>query len=172
VGSGLVSVVAGIGAVVESGVVCRARPWAGEGAEGGAGETGETPGFGGVAPVSPPAPLAGFPDPKVRCRMRVMPRGSAAPCAPSAVTRNWFCLHLHLPRSYVRTAPSPRFACCDSGSVPHGILQRSGAVVILTSVARRWVRSGSRRRNGPDTLTQARGVPGRNRSAQRRAGRR
>src|SRR5260370_276107 len=48
--------------------------------------------------------------------MRGMPRGSAAPCAPSTVTRHWSCLHL--PRPWVRSAPQlvflPRFRLTSS----------------------------------------------------------
>jgi hypothetical protein len=59
---------------------------------------------------------------------------SAAPCAPSTVTRHRFCLHL--PRSWVWPAPQLVFLSAIPIASPSACSLRSGAVVILTSASR------------------------------------
>jgi len=83
---------------------------------------------------------------------------SAAPCAPSAATGTGFCLHL--PRSWVRSAPQLAFFSYSGLISPLALSLRSGAVVILTSASRSGGRSGSRRRNGRDASIQAGGGAG------------
>jgi hypothetical protein len=109
----------------------------GRGRKGGAGgKRGKPRALGG--PRCPPALLAGFLVPQARCCIRAVPRGSAAPCAPSAVTRHWFCF---APSSVMGTdSTPPLFSCCGSASLPPLLLLR--------------------RRNGPDASTQAGGGAG------------
>jgi hypothetical protein len=112
-----------------------ARPWVGgRGRKGGAGGNGGNPGlwwgFPGVTPLC--LQVSSF-----RRRgycIRVVPRGSAAPCAPSAVTLHWFCF---APSTVMGTDSTPAFFLLRFRLTSSSTFRlRSGAGVILTSAAR------------------------------------